>query len=243
MSVQAYMSNYDTRSISSRSGSSRTNAIEYYGAQYEAQEGEGDPPTAGDPPNKPIYCCVTGRYHSKNVTAAHIYQLGWPRSEAVSLIIEINSPRNILLMYSSVEKALDQMRLMILPQEDNEFMVVVLDKSLLDNWIDDEQDSGRRMRFRDVHEKRLHWLGIKRPYKRSCLAHALHALMKACNMGWMELTQAQQYRLERLPRSPGCDQQLLDNFFADENQLLWAQGTNADTVVLEAGSVADGSSG
>jgi len=38
-------------------------------------------------------------------------------------VIDKHSTRNILLMHKSVEKALDQMRLMILPEEDGEYQV------------------------------------------------------------------------------------------------------------------------
>ena len=98
--------------------------------------------------------------------------------------------------------------------------MVLLDKRLEREWIC-EHGAGLPIRFMDIHMQRLHWLNSNRPYKRNCLAHARHALMKACAMGWVE---PGQYSLQGAPRSPdwGCDAQLLSAFFADEQQLAWS---------------------
>ena len=73
-----------------------------------------------------------------------------------------------------------------------------------------------------LHMQRLHWLNDGRPCKRSCRAHARHALMHACALGWVE---PGQYSLEAAPRSPdlGCDARLLSTFFADDQQLARPQ--------------------
>ena len=117
--------------------------------------------------------------------------------------------------------------------------MVLLDKRLEQQWIVDE-GSGQGVKFKDIHVQRLHWLNDMRPYKRSCLAHARHALMAACAFGWVE---PGQYSLEAAPRSPnwGCDVQLLSTFFADEQQLAWPQLVGAGALQQQdvASSVTD----
>ncbi|GIL75238.1 hypothetical protein Vretimale_7904 [Volvox reticuliferus] len=197
---------FTPRSISSRSGTYRRDAFQYY---------------TGSPNPSTAVCAVSGVcLPASEVIAGHIYQLRWPE---MGLRLDCTAPSNILIMQKNIEKAFDNFEFTILPVHQK---VLLLRTSLLDKVAFEytlgadvtaagaSTSSGHAgagvkkvVTWRDLNNKELTVPGINRPSDVALGAHARFAFNFAIRYGWCTKSD--------LPALGYGDSLILQQFLAD----------------------------
>ncbi|GIL75073.1 hypothetical protein Vretifemale_4905 [Volvox reticuliferus] len=210
---------FTPRSISSRSGTYRRDAFQYY---------------TGSPNPSTVVCAVSGVcLPASEVIAGHIYQLRWPEME---LRLDCNAPSNILIMQKNIEKAFDNFEFTILPVHQK---VLLLRTSLLDKVAFEytlgagvtaagaSTSSGHAgagvkkvVTWRDLNNKELTVPGINRPSDVALGAHARFAFNFAIRYGWCTKSD--------LPALGYGDSLILQQFLADLRSSSGGAGAGGD---------------